>query len=117
MAASADTVVAADVDIDVDIDVNLGHGRVDREGIVAFVCDGCGQQRDGARVVFTTEATDGSGIDVTVLKRWVTCPSCADEVFSRLEMPSPWDEIDGRTLAYPDDGPLASQAGGYTGRA
>ncbi|MBS3940091.1 MAG: hypothetical protein KG028_03940 [Actinobacteria bacterium] len=70
---------------------------------MAFVCDGCQQEHDGRRVVFSTEATDDHGVDVEVAKRWVTCPSCADDVFERIGMPSPWDDADGRTLTFPDE--------------
>ncbi|MFA9428947.1 hypothetical protein [Egicoccus sp. AB-alg2] len=69
---------------------------------MAFDCDGCGRQQDGRRVVFSTEATDETGLDVEVTKRWVTCPDCADEVFGRIGMRSPWDDADGRALTYPD---------------
>lgn len=81
-----------------------------------FTCDRCHSQDDGRRVVFTTEATDQDGVDVTVAKRWVTCPSCADEVFGRLEMPSPFAAGDGRTVSFPDDDDLvAGYAGGFAG--
>ncbi len=66
-----------------------------------YQCDGCGEQRDGRRVVFTTEATDESGIDVEVAKRWTVCPRCADEVFERIDEPSPWSDEDFKTLAMP----------------
>lgn len=69
---------------------------------MTFVCDGCGREQDGRRVVFTTEATDESGLGVEVAKRWVTCPGCAATVFGRIGMRSPWDDADGRTLTYPD---------------
>ena len=84
---------------------------------MSYLCAGCGRENEGARVVFTTEATDGRGVDVTVAKRWVTCPGCADEVFARIGMPSPFAEADGRTLAYPDDTPIGAQVGGFNGRA
>lgn len=84
---------------------------------MVYTCDGCSQDRDGARVVFTTEATDGRGVDVNVAKRWVTCPGCADEVFARIGMSSPFTDADGRTLAFPDDVPVGAQAGGFNGRA
>jgi hypothetical protein len=83
---------------------------------VIYTCDSCEREASGRRVVFTTEATDDRGIDVTVAKRWVTCPVCADEVFSRLSMPSPWEPGDDRTVAYPDDDDLvAAHAGGFSG--
>jgi len=82
---------------------------------VIYQCAGCGCEAEGPRVVFTTEATDGRGVDVSVAKRWVTCPTCADEVFTRIGMPSPFAEADGRTLAFPDDAPVGAQAGGFTG--
>jgi hypothetical protein len=67
-------------------------------------------------VVFTTEATDEGGVDVTVEKHWVTCPSCADDIFDRLSMPSPFAPGDGRTVAFPDDDELvAGYAGGFAG--
>jgi hypothetical protein len=83
---------------------------------VAFTCDRCDTTGSGRRVVFTTEATDERGVDVTVEKRWVTCPSCADEVFGRIGLPSPWASGDGRTVAFPDDDDLvAGYAGGFAG--
>lgn len=81
-----------------------------------FTCDRCARQDSGSRVVFTTEATDDRGVDVTVEKRWVTCPRCADEVFERLSMPSPFAAGDLRTVAFPDDdGLVAGYAGGFAG--
>ncbi len=80
---------------------------------MTYTCDGCEQELSGRRVVFTTEATDEHGIDVEVAKRWVTCPACGDEVFERVGRSSPWVSGDGRTLAYPDDDDLATQAGGF----
>jgi hypothetical protein len=83
---------------------------------VRYTCDRCERDTTGRRVAFTTEATDASGVDVTVEKRWVTCPTCADEVFSRLSMPSPWEASDGRTVAFPEDaGLVAVHAGGFAG--
>ena len=79
---------------------------------MTFTCDGCERDLDGPRVVFTTEATDESGVDVQVAKRWVTCQECGDAVFTRLDRPSPWAGGDGRTLAFPDDDDVA-QAGGF----
>ena len=79
-------------------------------------CDRCQRDDVSVRVVFTTEATDPSGIDVTVAKRWVTCPPCADAVFSTLSMPSPFSDADGCTVAFPDDeGLVAGQLGGFAG--
>ncbi|MEX0836438.1 MAG: hypothetical protein WD010_10125 [Nitriliruptor sp.] len=84
---------------------------------MAYTCDRCDTTATGSRVVFTTEATDESGVDVSVEKRWVTCPGCADEVFTRLSMPSPFASGDGRTVAFPDDdGLVAAHAGGYAGK-
>ena len=81
---------------------------------MTYTCDGCEQELSGQRVVFTTEATDEHGVDVTVAKRWVTCPDCGDEVFNRLGRRSPWVSGDGRTLAYPDDDEVVgAQAGGF----
>ena len=48
-------------------------------GMTTFTCDGCSTESNGARVVFTTEATDATGLDVTVTKRWTTCPGCASK--------------------------------------
>ncbi len=78
-----------------------------------YDCDGCGTSGEGRRVVFSTEATDDHGVDVDVTKRWVTCPACADDVFARLSMPSPWQDGDGRTLAYPGDDRLGTYGGGF----
>jgi DNA-directed RNA polymerase subunit RPC12/RpoP len=82
---------------------------------VSYECDRCGDRFDGRRVVFSTEATDDRGADVAVAKRWVTCPDCGAEVFSRLGMASPWADADGRTLAYPDDALVGSHLGGFAG--
>jgi hypothetical protein len=83
---------------------------------VPYTCDRCETTATGRRVSFVTEATDDRGVDVAVQKRWVTCPGCADDVFSRIGMPSPFDSGDGRTVAYPDDdGLVAAQAGGFAG--
>jgi hypothetical protein len=83
---------------------------------VTYTCDRCERPSEGRRVLFTTEATDDLGVDVAVEKRWVTCPACADEVFTRLAMPSPWEPGDGRTVAFPDDDDLvANYAGGFAG--
>ena len=81
---------------------------------MSYTCDGCEQQLTGRRVVFTTEATDEHGVDVEVAKRWVTCPDCGDEVFTRLGRTSPWVSGDGRTLVFPDDADVVgAQAGGF----
>lgn len=83
---------------------------------MTYTCDRCQRDDDGARVVFSTEATDPSGADVTVAKRWVTCPACAEQIFGRLDMPSPFRDGDGRTVSFPDDDDLvAGYAGGFTG--
>lgn len=83
---------------------------------MSYTCDRCDAVDDGRRVVFTTEATDTQGVDVAVAKRWVTCPACADEVFTRLAMPSPFTGGDDRTVAFPDDDDLvAGYAGGFAG--
>ncbi|MTV26173.1 hypothetical protein FTX61_12250 [Nitriliruptoraceae bacterium ZYF776] len=80
-----------------------------------YECDGCERTFEGRRVVFTTEATDDRGVDVAVAKRWVTCPSCGDEVFSRLGRRSPWEDADGRTYVYPDEDTLGTDAGFFAG--
>jgi predicted RNA-binding Zn-ribbon protein involved in translation (DUF1610 family) len=80
---------------------------------MAYECDGCGEVLQGQRVVFTTEATDERGADVAVMKRWVTCPDCGDEVVGRIGMASPWADGDGRTLTYPDDALIGAHAGGF----
>jgi hypothetical protein len=83
---------------------------------VPYTCDRCETTATGRRVAFVTEATDERGVDVTVQKRWVTCPSCADEVFGRIGMPSPFASGDGRTVAFPDDDDLvAAPLGGFAG--
>lgn len=82
---------------------------------MAFVCDGCNEEHQGARVVFTTEATDESGVDVVVAKRWTACQQCADEVFDRIGEPSPWSDADFKTMVLPGEEPVGNQAGGYSG--
>jgi predicted RNA-binding Zn-ribbon protein involved in translation (DUF1610 family) len=78
-----------------------------------YTCDGCGQEHQGSRVVFTTEATDDRGVDVVVAKRWIVCPSCGEDVFARIGRPSPWAEGDVRTLAFPDSDTLDAVSGGF----
>lgn len=81
----------------------------------SYTCDRCQDDGSGARVVFSTEATDPSGVEVTVAKRWVTCAVCADDIFDRLSMPSPFADGDARVVAFPDDALVAGHAGGYAG--
>ena len=83
---------------------------------MAYVCDGCETERNGARVVFSTEATDDSGIDVVVTKRWTVCPGCADDVFSAIGEPSPWSDEDFKTVVQPGEEPIGAQAGGFAPR-
>jgi hypothetical protein len=86
----------------------------DREAIrMGYTCDGCEQQFEGARVVFSTEATDETGIDVVVTKRWTVCPGCADEVFTRIGEPSPWSDEDPRTVVQPGEDATAAHLAGY----
>ncbi len=80
-------------------------------------CDGCDRTIDGSRVVFTTEATDETGVDVTVAKRWVVCPSCAQSVFDAIDEPSPWSDEDFKTMVLPDEDSTAAQLGGLPPRA
>lgn len=81
---------------------------------MGFICDGCDEERTGARVVFSSEATDDTGIDVVVAKRWTVCPGCADEVFARIGEPSPWSDEDFKTLVQPGEGATGAHAGGYS---
>lgn len=81
----------------------------------AFTCDGCDRELSGERVVFSTEATDADGVDVTVAKRWVTCRTCADALFERIGRPSPWADDD-TVMVLPDDQPMGASLGGHLGR-
>lgn len=81
---------------------------------MAFTCDGCERELEGQRVVFTTEATDESGVDVEVAKRWVTCRNCADNLFARIDEPSPWSDEDSKTLVFPEDEVTSQHKGGYS---
>lgn len=81
---------------------------------MSFECDGCGNQLEGPRVVFTTEATDERGVDVVVAKRWIACRACADGVFDTIGEPSPWSDEDFKTLVLPDDEAASQQAGGFS---
>lgn len=83
---------------------------------MSFTCDRCERQLDGPRVVFTTEATDASGIDVEVTKRWVTCRGCADALFDRIDEPSPWSDEDQKTVVLPDDEAVSHHLGGVAPR-
>lgn len=81
-----------------------------------YTCDGCGEEFHGERVVFTTEATDATGLDVTVTKRWTTCPDCADQLFARIGRKAPWDDGDATVMAMPDDDDqVAAPLGGVSG--
>lgn len=81
-----------------------------------YTCDGCGDEFDGERVVFTTEATDASGLDVAVTKRWTTCPTCADQLFETIGRKPPWDAGDATTMTLPDDADqLGAPVGGVSG--
>lgn len=80
---------------------------------MTFVCDGCDQELEGPRVVFTTEATDARGIDVVVAKRWTTCQDCAEEVFDRIGEPSPFSDEDFKTIVLPDAEATSQHMGGY----
>ncbi len=83
---------------------------------MSFECDGCGQVLQGPRVVFSTEATDASGVDVVVAKRWIACRDCADDVFERIDEPSPWSDEDFKTLVLPEDEATSQPMGGYSRR-
>ena len=80
---------------------------------MTYTCDGCNRDHAGPRVVFSSEATDETGIDVVVAKRWTVCPPCADDVFSRIDEPSPWSDEDFKTLVQPGEEPTGAQLGGY----
>lgn len=80
-----------------------------------YRCDGCDSDQQGERVVFTTEATDELGVDVTLTKRWTTCPSCAEDVFDRIGEPSPFSDEDARTIVQPGEEVAAPPAGGLKG--
>lgn len=79
-----------------------------------YHCDGCDEDKRGERVVFTTEATDDLGVDVTLTKRWTTCPTCADQVFERIGEPSPFQDVDHRTMVQPGEELAAPSVGGFT---
>lgn len=81
---------------------------------MTYTCDGCEQEQGGARVVFSSEATDDTGIDVVVAKRWTVCPGCADQVFTRIGEPSPWSDEDFKTLVHPGDEAAGAHLGGFT---
>ena len=80
---------------------------------MTYTCDGCDEQHGGARVVFSSEATDETGIDVVVTKRWTVCPDCADDVFTRIGEPSPWSDQDFKTVVQPGEEPTGAHLGGY----
>lgn len=83
--------------------------------MTTYTCDGCSEQLSGERVVFSTEATDAQGVDVTVSKRWVACRPCADQLFDTIGRTSPWDEGDATTMVLPDDQPMGASMGGFQG--
>lgn len=79
-----------------------------------FTCDSCERDDRGSRVVFTTEATDEGGVDVLVAKRWTLCRRCADGIFERIDEPSPWEDVDFKTMVMPEDEPVGAQQGGFS---
>ncbi|HEX9890177.1 MAG TPA: hypothetical protein VGA69_11905 [Nitriliruptorales bacterium] len=81
---------------------------------MSFMCEACEQDRSGTRVVFTTEATDERGVDVELTKRWTLCRPCADGIFDRIGEPSPWEDVDFKTMVMPEDEPVGAQQGGYS---
>lgn len=83
---------------------------------MATHCDGCDQAITASRVVFTSEATDVTGIDVVVAKRWVVCPSCAQAVFTAIDEPSPWSDEDFKTMVMPDEDAMSAPLGGLPPR-
>ena len=83
---------------------------------MAFQCDGCDEEQSGARVVFTSEATDATGIDVVVTKRWTVCTACAEWVFEQIDEPSPWSDEDFKTVVQPGEEPEGAQLGGFAAR-
>lgn len=84
---------------------------------MTFMCDGCEEDKQGERVVFSTEATDDTGIDVVLTKRWTVCPDCADEVFTRIGEPSPWSDEDAKTVVQPGEDVTSSPLGGFAARS
>lgn len=80
---------------------------------MTFTCDGCDEDKAGERVVFSTEATDETGIDVVLTKRWTVCPDCADQVFTRIGEPSPWSDEDAKTVVQPGEDSTSAQVGGF----
>ncbi len=84
---------------------------------MATHCDGCDEAIGGSRVVFTSEATDETGIDVIVAKRWVVCPGCAQGVFNAIDEPSPWSDEDFKTMVMPDEDAMSAPLGGFPPRA
>lgn len=83
---------------------------------MATHCDGCDELIDGPRVVFTSEATDATGVDVLVAKRWVVCPPCAAGVFTAIDEPSPWSDEDFKTMVMPDEESMSATHGGLPPR-
>ncbi len=76
-------------------------------------CDQCDVELDGQRVLISTEATDDSGVDVEVAKRWTLCRSCADDVFEKVGESSPWEDNDFKTVVLPDEESIGVHAGGF----
>lgn len=83
---------------------------------MSYQCDGCDQPQSGPRVVFSSEATDDTGIDVVVTKRWTVCPGCAEWVFERIEEPSPWSDEDFKTVVQPGEEAGSAPLGGFAAR-
>lgn len=84
---------------------------------MTYTCDGCDDTKSGERVVFSTEATDETGIDVVLTKRWTVCPDCADDVFTKIGEPSPWSDEDAKTVVQPGEDPMSMPVGGFTNRS
>ncbi|MFT5222617.1 MAG: hypothetical protein ACI867_000922 [Glaciecola sp.] len=83
---------------------------------MATQCDGCDEPITGSRVVFTSEATDRTGVDVIVTKRWGVCPPCAQRVFTAIDEPSPWSDEDFKTMVMPDEASMSGPLGGVPPR-
>jgi ribosomal protein S27AE len=66
-----------------------------------FECGRCHDEFAGRRLRIEQNATDDTGLQTVVEKRWTLCPECAETVMSQVGEVSPWSQ-DGRTVILPD---------------
>ncbi|MCA1822709.1 MAG: hypothetical protein ABR520_10765 [Mycobacteriales bacterium] len=66
-----------------------------------FECARCREEHSGRRLLIEQNATDDSGLQTVVEKRWTLCPPCAEAIMALVGEVSPWHS-DSRTVVLPD---------------